>query len=59
MKAYRVGAHWGVTVVETDTHETPNEQGRRPGDRLICLATSPEGAEYIVTALNLAEPGAE
>ena len=59
MKRYRTGAHWGVTVVEYDPREHEDEHGRRPGDRLVCMASSPEDAEYIATALNLAEPGEE
>lgn len=56
MIRYRVGAHWGVTVVEYDDAEIPDIEGRRRSDRLVCMAVSPEDAEYIVTALTIADP---
>lgn len=55
MNAYRVGAG-GLTVIEYDTEETPDEQGRRLSDRLVCTATTREDAEYIADALTVVGP---
>lgn len=52
MKIYRVGSSWGVTIVESDDAEEQDEHGRRPSDRLVGTAQTPEDARKIVDALN-------
>lgn len=49
---YRVGAHWGTTIIEIDLIETPDAEGRRPSDRLVALAQTPEDAARMVRLLN-------
>lgn len=49
--AYRVGAHWGVTVVETDLDLPADDHGRRSGDRLIAMAATPSDAVRIADAM--------
>jgi hypothetical protein len=51
---YRVGAHWGVTIVELGDGPMTGE-GRREGDRRIAVAQTPEDARRIVDALNAQE----
>jgi hypothetical protein len=53
MKVYRVGNHWGITIVEAD-RDAPVDPatGRTKTDRLIGMTRTPEDAERIVTALN-------
>jgi hypothetical protein len=48
---YRIGGHWGVTVVAVGDGE-PDEHGRRDGDRLLGLMLTPADAELVVAALN-------
>lgn len=49
---YRVGGHWRVTVVQYHRLEEPDRDGRRPSDRLICMAASELDAVRIVAAMN-------
>lgn len=52
MKIYRTGNHWGVTIIETDSEEEPDAQGRRSGDRLVAVAFDAADATKITEALN-------
>lgn len=49
---YRVGSHWDVTVVQYDIDEPADDHGRRPSDRLLCMASSPQDAVRIAAAMN-------
>lgn len=52
MIKYRVGSHWGVTIIRSEMDEAPDESGRRPGDELVATAQTAEHARQIVNALN-------
>lgn len=54
-RRYRVGSHHGITVIEIDESETPDNEGRRPSDRLICMGTSREDAQLIADTMSWAE----
>jgi hypothetical protein len=49
---YRVGGHWGVTIVEIGDGPLLAE-GRRGGDRLVAVAQTEDDAALIVAALNV------
>jgi hypothetical protein len=49
---WRVGLSWGRTIVESGTG-APDEQGRRPDDRLVGVVETRADAERIVYAVNL------
>ena len=51
MKAYRMGGHHKVTLIEFEDSETPDKDGRRPSDRLIATAQTEEDARLINRAL--------
>jgi len=36
---YRVGKHWGVTIVRTG-REKPDQDGRRPDDQLVAVVVN-------------------
>jgi hypothetical protein len=52
VKRYRVGSHWGVTIVETENDLPDDVTMRHENDRLIAVAQTPEDARRIVAALN-------
>jgi hypothetical protein len=49
VKTYRIGRHWGVTIVE--------ERDGAEDSRLVATAQTVHDAERIVIALNLLEQG--
>jgi hypothetical protein len=49
---FRIGAHHRTTIIRYLTEETPDDQGRRPSDRLWALAQDAEKAEIMVRLLN-------
>jgi hypothetical protein len=49
---FRTGNHWGRTIVWEGEGE-PDENGRRPDDRLLGLVDSPELAARICGLLNV------
>lgn len=53
MNEYRVGGHWGVTVVREGVAE-PDEQGRRPDAELVAVVVNGdrELAQRIARKLN-------
>lgn len=51
MKAYRVGKGHKVTIIEFEESEPADKEGRRPSDRLIATAQTPEHAQLINRAL--------
>lgn len=52
MKRYRTGGHHRITVIEYDTRELADREGRRPSDRLIGMVLTEADANRVVTALN-------
>jgi hypothetical protein len=55
MKGYRIGGCHKVTLIEYDDTETPDENGRRPSDRLLGMTRTEEDALFIVNSLTLAD----
>jgi excisionase family DNA binding protein len=51
VKPYRVGGHWGVTIVREGV-APPDETGHRPDALLLGVAQTKEWARRIVDALN-------
>lgn len=51
---YRAGGCWKVTLIEYDDAEEPDEQGRRPSDRLLGMLLTPEITDAVVRELNYA-----
>lgn len=49
---WRVGGHWGVTIV-AEGHGEVDEDGRRPGDVLVGVAQTAEAALRIVEDHNV------
>ena len=52
MKQLRTGSHWGLTIVDSDMSEDPDEEGRRPSDRLVGMVRYEGDAREIVLAVN-------
>lgn len=50
---YRVGSHWPTTIIEYDSDQVPDREGRRPSDRLVAMAQSAADANVLVCGLNL------
>lgn len=48
---FRVGGSWKVTVVQYDADEPAGPDGKRPSDRLLCMAASPRDAQRIASAM--------
>ncbi len=48
----RTGGHWGRTLVAQGRYEPPDEQGRRPDDRLVGMVDTPELAAEICRRWN-------
>ena len=48
---WRVGGHWGRTIVAVGTGP-PDAEGRRDGDDLVGVMDTPELARMVVAALN-------
>jgi hypothetical protein len=58
-RSWRVGGHHGVTIIEFDPADKPDDQGRRPSDSLVAVVTngSEDFAAEIVFALGAVEEG--
>lgn len=51
MKAYRLGGHHKVTIIEYDETQPADKNGQRPSDKLIATAQTEESAQLINRAL--------
>jgi len=56
---FRVGGHARVTVWQYDADEQPDGDGRRPSDRLLCMASSEHDAKRIASAMIRAQVAVE
>lgn len=56
MNIYRVGGHWGRTIIKVGTLPA-DEHGRRPDDELVGLMDSPELAARVCELFNMLGDG--